>query len=594
MAIGEDAFFQGSQTLPLGANCPIHNIDRIRDSAFGDNGLCTLLMLHCSASAKAVISMHKNHKKAQQNNQAPNQVLASITGEDNVLATNRALTKRFKFATAILTTAVLGFFVGSPLVLADGTDILEPTSAELANGSRFLGAGVGLALGQPEDIEITIPAGSSVEQVLIYWDGFDRDYAGAAPIIGVTTDTIEVAGNVVEGIFIGGRARSPDVQHFTFRADITTLNLVSEGPNSFTVGGIDFGDNGVVNGAGVMVIVDQGFQSNLQLFDGSDYAYLGCDDDFNCMETVKRTFSFPANDTARDAELTMFFAGVAGAASGGGSTRPSVIRIWVGGAPPIELINELNSSDGQEWDTLNIEFEVPAGVSQVEVQAFSEDVDSGEYLPASFNWIAAGFSIPEERRGGGYGCTPGYWKQGHHFDDWTSPFDPTDLFSDYLENAFPGKTLVAVLKNGGGGLDALGRHTVASLLNAANPNVSFDLTTQEVIDAFNDVYPGSKDDYESLKDSFQNFNEQGCPLNNSDKNGGNDDDDESAEDSPANQNGGPNADNAGPNVATASTSSTARQKSGGGSLGPWEILVVLLVGWCALTSNHRRRSQRIR
>jgi hypothetical protein len=87
------------------------------------------------------------------------------------------------------------------------------------------------------------------------------------------------------------------------------------------------------------------------------------------------------------------------------------------------------------------------------------------------------------------------------------------LFNEVFENAFPGKTLLEVLKQGGGGLKALGRHTVAALLNASNPDVSYDLTTDEVIDAFNDVYPGSKGDYEELKDVFEGFNEQGCPLN---------------------------------------------------------------------------------
>jgi hypothetical protein len=118
---------------------------------------------------------------------------------------------------------------------------------------------------------------------------------------------------------------------------------------------------------------------------------------------------------------------------------------------------------------------------------------------------------PPPPPGGGEGCTPGYWKQPHHFDSWPAPYTPNTLFSDVFENAFPGKTLVQVAAQGGGGLKALGRHTVAALLNAASAGVDYDLTAQEVIDAFNNVFPGG--DYEALKDVFEDFNEQGCPLN---------------------------------------------------------------------------------
>jgi hypothetical protein len=115
--------------------------------------------------------------------------------------------------------------------------------------------------------------------------------------------------------------------------------------------------------------------------------------------------------------------------------------------------------------------------------------------------------------GDGQGCTPGYWKQRHHFDSWPEPFSPDLLFSEVFEDAVPGKTLREVLRKRGGGLNALGRHTVAALLNAAAAEVSFGLTSSEVISRFNDVFPGTKQEYNELKDSFEAFNEQGCPLN---------------------------------------------------------------------------------
>jgi hypothetical protein len=116
--------------------------------------------------------------------------------------------------------------------------------------------------------------------------------------------------------------------------------------------------------------------------------------------------------------------------------------------------------------------------------------------------------IPQE---GGEGCTPGYWKQSQHFDSWTAPYTPTTQFSAVFDDAFPGKTLLDVLKLGGGGLNALGRHTVAALLNAASSDVDYNLTTADVISQFNAVFPGG--DYEGLKNTFAGFNEQTCPVN---------------------------------------------------------------------------------
>ena len=108
------------------------------------------------------------------------------------------------------------------------------------------------------------------------------------------------------------------------------------------------------------------------------------------------------------------------------------------------------------------------------------------------------------------GCTPGYWKQKHHFDSWPDEYTPDTLFSDVFEDAFPGKTLHDVLKQGGGGLKALGRHTVAALLNGAS-SVNYGLSDDEVIDDFNAVSPDG--DLEEQKDDFASMNEAGCPLN---------------------------------------------------------------------------------
>ena len=82
-----------------------------------------------------------------------------------------------------------------------------------------------------------------------------------------------------------------------------------------------------------------------------------------------------------------------------------------------------------------------------------------------------------------------------------------------FDDAFNGMTLRDVLKLKGGRLNALGRHTVAALLNSANPEVSpnYPYTTAQIVIAFNLVYPGGN--YTALKNLLAAANEKGCPLN---------------------------------------------------------------------------------
>ena len=114
---------------------------------------------------------------------------------------------------------------------------------------------------------------------------------------------------------------------------------------------------------------------------------------------------------------------------------------------------------------------------------------------------------------GDAGCTPGFWKNTRkHLPAWVG-YAPGDLFSSVFEDAFSGKTLKQVLKAKGGGLNALGRHTVAALLNGANSDINYGMSDAEVIAAFNEVYPGTKAEYTALKNEFADDNERGCPIN---------------------------------------------------------------------------------
>jgi hypothetical protein len=122
---------------------------------------------------------------------------------------------------------------------------------------------------------------------------------------------------------------------------------------------------------------------------------------------------------------------------------------------------------------------------------------------------------PPPPPGGLEGCTPGYWKQEHHFDSW-QVYSPTDSFNTVfgLAGPFPGTmTLVDALNLGGGGIYALARHAVAALLGSAHSAVDYGMTATEVIQKTKAAYvSGDATQIESTKNGFEALNEKGCPL----------------------------------------------------------------------------------
>lgn len=541
-----------------------------------------------------------------------------------------------------LAAAGCAFLTASLTPAPDGTEQLgPPVGIPVASGTDFLLAGTGLGGMQPGGavpgtIQLEVPAGVTIKQVLLYWEG----HALSAAEQGVT-DTITLNGTkVITGQRIGGPTHFfttgfGEAWSSSYRADITAENLIAVGPNSLGVSGTDFGLAN--NGAGIVVIVEDPTQSaDLDLQDGNDNAYAGFAPPLNTTYPVAFgltnsarapvKFSFTPSADDRMAKFGLF----TGSAQ---VARPSIIVFRINGVMADVVIDELDNGDGDDWDTVVHNLLVPANATTVSVQLLSMDSGSGPYAggnPVSVTWVTAAFAIeaesctgrigdfvwndvngnglqdPDEAGlegvhvmlmdgsgsvaldstatnadgyyyfegvcpgryqvvvdettippefvsspcnvgdddtidsdcspalvilppnaaenltidfgytvppGGGEGCTPGYWKQAQHFDSWPAGYDPSDLFSDHFEDAFPGKTLLQVLWQGGGGLKALGRHTVAALLNAESDGVGYDLTPSEVVTMFNDVFPGSKPDYTDLKDLFVGYNESGCPLN---------------------------------------------------------------------------------
>jgi hypothetical protein len=194
----------------------------------------------------------------------------------------------------------------------------------------------------------------------------------------------------VIGDLIGGQAFfADDIYSSAFRADITDLGLVSAGANSLTVDDLIF--TKVANGAGILVVFDDGSGfAEIDVRDGLDNAFIRLPEPQK--STVPQTITFDPAAVDRVADFDLFFSSVAGRVSGAGADRPTSIEVTVGGTTTL-FSNELASLDGEEWDTVNVGFDIPAGASSLKVQAFSRDDNDTGNLPASFTWITAALSI---------------------------------------------------------------------------------------------------------------------------------------------------------------------------------------------------------
>jgi len=314
----------------------------------------------------------------------------------------------------------------------NGTETLGPPSIPIAPGTGIVAAGAGTTSGGGV-IEFTVPAGASVEQVLIYWAGFGRDdsavngtgaaldnapkpiarptYArpdvttnqpktldgGTDPMGSLTTQDVQYAiaagaaigdsnisvnGVEVTGVLIGGPTLFVNNRWGSaYRADITGLNLVVPGANTLVIDGMDY--NVQNDGVGVIVIYDDGTQLvHFTLVDGHDLAFNWFTPPLNT--TVAQTLTVPPAALARSAVLHLFV----GDADPG---RPSELRVTIGGITTI--YNDLfQSADGPEWDTLALPITIPPGVASVTAQVISKTNAAGD-IPASLAWITAGLVV---------------------------------------------------------------------------------------------------------------------------------------------------------------------------------------------------------
>ena len=112
----------------------------------------------------------------------------------------------------------------------------------------------------------------------------------------------------------------------------------------------------------------------------------------------------------------------------------------------------------------------------------------------------------------GEGCTPGFWKNS--VGSWPAGYLPNaDFDATFGVNGFnPNITLMTALGLGSGGKNALARHAVAALLNAASGDVDYPMTTAAVIAHVQAGFASG--DFEGAKNPLEALNESGCGLAN--------------------------------------------------------------------------------
>ena len=106
---------------------------------------------------------------------------------------------------------------------------------------------------------------------------------------------------------------------------------------------------------------------------------------------------------------------------------------------------------------------------------------------------------------------PGFWRQDQHFDSWAlTGYSPNDAYDPTFGVNGSFETLLDAVWAKGGDENALARHAVAALLNAASPEVDYAYSVAEVLAMVQAAYASG--DFEDTKDNFEYQNELGCPL----------------------------------------------------------------------------------
>lgn len=273
----------------------------------------------------------------------------------------------------------------------DGSEALGAPSIAIAAGTGVAEGGVSMIGVDAADLSVTVPAGATIEQVLLYWAGGTTSRNGDSRI---TVDGVRVTGALIGGPTFFYEYDG-EYRFSAYRADITSLGLVAPGPNVLTISDFHFGDTLVDenNGVSVVVIWSDGPASAITLRDGLDMAYFEFPGLLN--STVPQVFAVEPAPFERTAELVVLAGSV-------GQDRANRIVVTTSAGEQV-FEDPMGGFDGPQWDSLKLPVVVPAGAASVTVELVSPAV----YAPlgASLGWVCAALVLPAAVDQGPYTVT---------------------------------------------------------------------------------------------------------------------------------------------------------------------------------------------
>jgi hypothetical protein len=274
-----------------------------------------------------------------------------------------------RMTTLFVACALAGVFAGPGY--GDGTDMLGPILVN--QGANIVAGGTGMDT-QPGVINVTVPDGAEIVQVFAYWQGQRR-----AP--DPEDDTIVLNGTAVTGSQIGSKIVISNIFISTYRADITSLGLITDGANAITASGLTFGEAN--DGAAILVIYDDGTQSSLiDVRDGMDwlFASLSAPDD----AAIPVLYTYTAFPEDREATLITMHGSV-------DTGRPNALDITIDGSTT-RIDNPFGDNDGAMWDTFTTAVTIPADSTMMTVEPISEF--GGGATPASYSFVVSALALP--------------------------------------------------------------------------------------------------------------------------------------------------------------------------------------------------------